>query len=546
MKTPPLRVDLPGTTRTALPHAQVGAPTPPQERIQVTVRLRPGVPLAALATGGQLADQAPQTRTYLSREELEARAGSTQADVDQVVRFAQAHGLAVVQASAAERRVQLAGNAADFGAAFGTALHEYTAPQGTYRGRVGPLTVPAPLAGIIEGVFGLDNRPQADPHFQPQPAAPGVARPRGVQQSYTPLQLAQLYDFPSQADGTGQCIALIELGGGFRPADLAAYFQGLGIGPVPAVQVVRIDGATNNPTTANSADGEVLLDIEVAAALAPQAQLVVYFAPNTSQGFLNAITAALHDNVNKPSIVSISWGSAESSWTPQALDQYNQAFQAAALLGVTVCVAAGDNGSGDGVGDGLPHVDFPASSPYVLACGGTRLVASDPTTIRSEDVWNAGVDSATGGGMSTHFAAPPYQQGLTLAPSGAGLVGRGVPDVAGNADPGTGYQVRIDGIDTVLGGTSAVAPLWAGLLARFNQALGHPVGFLNPLLYGARRGQGMRDITTGNNGAFAAVAGWDACTGWGSPSGVALLQTLQTLQTLQAPTPPAPAPPVPI
>ena len=529
MKTPPSRTLVPGSDRTALPHAHVGAPTPPQERMQVTVRLRPGISLdAAAATGGQFADQAPQARTYLSREDLDSQFAATQADVDQVVKFAQTHGLAVVHASPAERSVQLAGTAVDFGTAFGTSLHEYNTPQGTYRGRVGTLSVPTALGDIVEGVFGLDNRPQAEPHFQCRPKETGIAHPHTVHQSYTPLQLAKLYGFPAGADGTGQCIGLIELGGGFRPADLTAYFKRLGLKGVPPVQVVRIDGATNHPSTPDSADGEVLLDIEVAAAVAPKAQVVVYFAPNTSQGFLNAITAALHDKVHRPTVLSISWGSAETNWTTQALDQFNQAFQTAALLGVTVCVAAGDNGSGDGVGDGQPHVDFPASSPYVLACGGTKLLAT-PSAITSEEVWNAGPDSATGGGVSTHFAAPAYQGGLMLPPAGAVLVGRGLPDVAGDADPATGYEVRIDGLDTVIGGTSAVAPLWAGLLAGCNQLLGHPVGFLNPLLYGSLRGKGVRDITVGTNGAFGAQPGWDACTGWGSPAGTPLLKALQTL-----------------
>ena len=525
MKTPASRVPLPGTIRTALPMATIGAPTPPQERLQVTVRLRPGTSLDA-AEGGQFDDRPPQARTYLSREALEQQFGATQADVDQVVHFAQAHNLAVVHASPAERSVQLAGTAVDFGTAFGTSLHEYHAPQGTYRGRVGALTVPAALVGVIEGVFGLDNRPQAHPHFQSRPRTNIIAHPHVVSQSYTPPELARLYDFPAGPDGAGQCIGLIELGGGFRPADLKNYFKRLGLKGVPPVRVVRVDGATNHPTTPDSADGEVLLDIEVAAAVAPKAQLVVYFAPNTSQGFLNAITAALHDKVNRPTILSISWGSAETNWIPQAFDQFNQAFQTAALLGVTVCVAAGDNGSGDGVNDGQPHVDFPASSPYVLACGGTKLL-SNGASIRSEEVWNAGPDSATGGGVSSHFAAPAYQAGLTLPPTGAVLVGRGVPDVAGDADPATGYEVLIDGLGVVIGGTSAVAPLWAGLLAGCNQRLGHPVGFLNPLLYGSLRGQGVRDVTAGSNGAFAARAGWDACTGWGSPAGSPLLQALQ-------------------
>lgn len=533
MKAPNPRAVLPGSQRHLLPNAQVGPPVPENERLQVTVRLRPKQDWTSVANSSGLADIAPQDRTYLSREQLEQQLGASEADIAQVTHFAQTHGLTVVHADAAERSVQVAGTAAALSAAFGTALHEVSTPQGTFRGRTGVLTVPETLNGIIEGVFGLDNRPQADPHFQFRRPEPGRIVARGATQAFTPAELARLYNFPTALDGKGQAIGIIELGGGFRPQDLKTYFQRLQL-PIPVVKVVRVDGAQNLPTTAESADGEVLLDIEVAAAVAPGAQIVVYFAPNTSQGFLNAVAAAVHDKVNRPSVLSISWGAAEPNWTAQAMDQFNQLFQAAALVGVTVCCAAGDNGSSDGETDGQVHVDFPSSSPYALACGGTRLAAATRGIV-SETVWNVGKDSATGGGMSAHFPVPAYQQHLQLPAKGrnaksSALTGRGLPDVAGNADPNTGYEVRVDGQDTVIGGTSAVAPLWAGLIARYNQHLAKPVGFLNPLLYGSLAGKGLlRDITTGNNGAYAAAVGWDACTGWGSPNGQALLTALEAL-----------------
>jgi kumamolisin len=266
-----------------------------------------------------------------------------------------------------------------------------------------------------------------------------------------------------------------------------------------------------------------MLDIEVIGAIAPQANIAVYFAPNTDAGFLDAITTAIHDTTNKPSVISISWGGAESSWTSQAMTAMDDAFQAAAALGVTVCVASGDNGSSDAVNDGGDHVDFPASSPFALACGGTTLKA-DKSTIRAESVWNDGAGGgATGGGISTFFATPSWQATLRASRTRGNpspLSHRGVPDVAGNADPETGYTVRVDGEDSVIGGTSAVAPLWAALIARVNQATGQPAGFINPRLY--QNPQALRDITSGNNGDFAAAAGWDACTGLGSPNGAAL------------------------
>src|SRR6185312_5740179 len=205
----------------------------------------------------------------------------------------------------------------------------------------------------------------------------------------------------------------------------------------------------------------------------------------------------------------------------QAMSSMDQAFQAAAAMGITVCVASGDSGSTDGVSDGGNHVDFPASSSYALACGGTSLQASG-TVIAQEVVWNDGnpANGATGGGVSGFFALPAWQQGLDTTDTEGNrstLANRGVPDVAADADPQTGYAVLVDGANAVYGGTSAVAPLWAGLIARINALTGRAAGFVNPVLYG--QPAALRDITQGNNGGFAASPGWDACTGLGSPDG---------------------------
>jgi kumamolisin len=295
----------------------------------------------------------------------------------------------------------------------------------------------------------------------------------------------------------------------------------------PTVVAVSVDHAKNAPTgSANGPDGEVMLDVEVVGAIAPAAKIAVYFAPNTDAGFLDAITTAIHDTTHKPSVISISWGGAESTWTSQAMTAMDDAFQAAATMGITVCVASGDNGSSDGVASG-DHVDFPASSSFALACGGTSLRAS-ANAIDSETVWNDGAGGgATGGGISAVFALPAWQQGQsarTAAGESTPLTMRGVPDVAGDADPQTGYNVRVDGADTVIGGTSAVAPLWAGLIARINAINGRPGGLVNPQLYA--NANALRDVVQGNNGDFEAAPGWDACTGLGSPAGSLLAAIL--------------------
>jgi kumamolisin len=228
--------------------------------------------------------------------------------------------------------------------------------------------------------------------------------------------------------------------------------------------------------------------------------------------------------------VSISWGQSEDQWTAQARTAMDQAFADAAALGVTVCAASGDNGSTDGQTDGRQHADFPASSPHALACGGTHLEATPPTTITAETVWNNPSGGATGGGVSGTFPVPAFQTSAGVPARAGGGTGRGVPDVAGNADPATGYQILVDGKRSVIGGTSAVAPLWAALICRLAQAAGRKFGLIHTQLYhGAQPGKpqpGFRDITTGGNGAYPAAPGWDACTGLGTPDGTALLQTL--------------------
>jgi kumamolisin len=377
--------------------------------------------------------------------------------------------------------------------------------------------VPAALGAVVMGVFGIDNRPQARPHLRRHAHAAASA-------SFTPVQVAEAYAFPPGTTGKGQNVGIIELGGGFDTGDLTTYFQGLGI-DAPAVTAVSVDGGQNSPGTDSNADGEVMLDIEVVGAVAPDAAIAVYFAPNTDQGFIDALSSAVHDTTHKPSVISVSWGESEDAWSAQARIQMEQVLMEAAGLGVTVTVASGDNGSSDAVSDGQQHADFPASAPHALACGGTSLQASG-TTIDTETVWNDG-SGATGGGISRQFAMPSYQAGANLPVNvDTQATGRGVPDVCGDADPLTGYVIRVDGAEETIGGTSAVAPLWAGLIARLDEQLGTPLGFVQPVLYPLLGSGSFHDITSGDNGSYAAAAGWDACTGLGSPDGTALAAAL--------------------
>jgi kumamolisin len=528
------RLPLAGSERAPMKGAHEIGPANPNETVDVTIRLRSRAGKEPIVKPEEF-NKPVEKRKILSRKEFEQRHGADPADIARVESFAHENKLTVKEKSAARRTVILTGTVAAVSHAFGVELKQYEHPTaGRYRGRVGVIHLPSELHGIVEGVFGLDNRPQAKPHFRRRHPRVGAKDASGT--SYTPAQVAELYDYPTGLDGTGECIALLELGGGFNPTDLKNYWKQVGLSKTPTVTAVPVGNGSNSPGDPNGADGEVMLDIEVSGSIAPGSKIVVYFAENTDAGFLNAITTAIHDSTNAPSILSISWGGPESSWTQQAMTSMDEAFQSAAAMGVTVLVAAGDDGSTDGVTDGEQHVDFPSSSPNVLACGGTKLVGSG-TTISSEVVWNeeANNEGATGGGVSGFFALPSYQSsaGVPASSNPQGFAGRGVPDVAGDADPTTGYNTLVDGQSGVIGGTSAVAPLWAGLIALINQGIGKPVGFINPLLYQNPNAGDFNDITSGNNGAYSAGPGWDPCTGLGSPIGVKIASSLGVPTTQQ-------------
>jgi kumamolisin len=357
----------------------------------------------------------------------------------------------------------------------------------------------------------------------------GAAKEVWEEGSYSVPQLARLYNFPRGSDGKGQCIGLIELGGGYLQSDLDSYFAELKI-PRPQVTFVSVDGAKNKPR--DIAAHQVTLDIETAGAVAPGAKLVVYMAKNTNQSFVNAIRKATNDEENRPSVLSIAWGQPESNWDARSMNSLDEAFRDAAARGITIVCASGDGGATDGVDDGELHVDFPASSPWVLACGGTLLKRSGKN-ISDETVWNDKAGFGSGGGVSGFFPRPEWQSKAEVPLSPKGRPGRGVPDVAAHASPQVGYRVVINGAKVVIGGTSASTPLWAGLIALLNQALGKNIGFFNEMLYDKLGPQGaLRDITKGNNNVkkvtgYSARVGWDPCTGWGSPDGEKILQKLR-------------------
>lgn len=455
------------------------------------------------------APTAPETEAGLTLV-LKAEAGRTACEA-----FLAAHHLRS-EWRAPSHRLRVRGRVDDLGAAFG--LSWVQAPSGHVVAQ-GTLNLPSDLHPFVRGVIGLDERPRMRPHLKAKAFAE-TAAPEGEGSFAT--DFAARYGFPS-GDGAGQHVGLLQLGGAVAPSDLATYFAALGM-KVPDIQIVPVAGGDPNP--AMNPRWEMTLDVEVLGALVPGARISVFVAPNSVDGLLDLVEAALKGDADQPTVLSMSWGAAESAWGALELELVSDAFQSAVALGVTVLVSSGDEGSSDGATDGKQHVNFPASSPWVLGIGGTQR--SD----EKEVVWNALAEQkgATGGGVSDYFDLPEWQKEVGVPKSANdGLVRRGVPDLAAHAAEAGGYRVFVDGQWRVLGGTSAAAPLLAGLIARINATRAKPLGYLNPTIYGAAKAA-LTPIIEGSNGAYAAATGYSACTGLGVPDGVALMKAVSGLK----------------
>jgi len=559
------RIAIAGSGRKAVPSAKLLRRSDPQTKIKISifVRRNPSPPAALLAKANGISRQPIAQRSYLSPDEFDQVYGAAPSDLAEIIQFAKAAKLAVIDSSVAKRRVLVEGTVADVESAFGVELNEFEDEElGRFRGREGKIYVPENLFPIVAGIEGLDTRPAGRPRRVRTRFAPvAIKRTRAVggfanvwPGTFFPPQVASLYDYPTEFDGSGQNLAIFAFNGGDSPDPrggyslpaLQTYFQTVLKGTTPAITDVVVQGPGNDPgpdthQSSNRGDstGEVMLDLCVAGSVAPGAKIFVYFTEFSNQGWIEALNQAITDG-NDISVISISYGNPEddpnSLWTTSGVNLVSQAFEAASSKGITICCASGDDGSSDQGSNGA-YADFPASSPWVLGVGGTSLKATqgaDPQ-IANEIVWNdlalpqpAG---AGGGGVSAVFPLPPYQNGAGVPPSAnpPHLIGRGVPDVAAVADPYTGVVVMHVSGKAVepIGGTSAAAPLWASLIVRINQGLGVRVGFLNPTLYASCSTGVLNDITVGNNGAYQAGVGWDACTGFGSPDGNKLLHALK-------------------
>lgn len=540
------KVHLPGSIRKPLNGAEIIRDAPRDKLINVSVYGATRLSTEKLPDPEQFSLKPPGKRKYLSCDHVNELLATDPKHLDLITEYLSKSGLKVSKQPNCKRSVSATGPVGKFQEAFGTKLCIWRHSSGNYRGRTGPLTVPAHLQHVIRGAFGLDNRRVGYSYLR-RLHSPALGRSFAAPQTFRATDLARLYSFPSNTDGSGQTVAVLAFNGaigetgesatgGFSEKILKDYFKSTLKLSFPGISTIVVQGPGNspNPESGNDVSDEIMLDLTMVGATAPGAKIVVYFSEFTEQGWVNAINRIVQDHA--PTIVSCSYGNPETSlssdpqsiWSNAAIVNANQAFQMAALKGVTILAASGDNGSSDGERSTLAHADFPASSPWVTGCGGTRLKVSG--TRLSESVWNDGPGSSGGGGISDLFPLPAYQANSSVPPSvnPGHVIGRGIPDVAGNGDPQTGVEVpQLQGAPEPIGGTSAVAPLWAGLIARVNQATGAKAGFMNPFLYKFCATGVLNDVTSGNNGRYNASKGWDACTGLGTPNGDKLVKAFK-------------------
>lgn len=392
--------------------------------------------------------------------------------------------------------IDFKGKVSDINRMFQTEIGEFKFDGKKYYSELSEVVIPYGL-DFVGNVIGLNNVPKFKHHSQNS----------NMKTGFTPVDIAELYDFPLYFRGANRNIAIIELGGGYRQDELEYYFLNyLKNDNMPTIIPIPLDGATNNPKDPISE--KVMFDIEVAGAIAKCSTIVVYFAPNNDLGFYDAIYFAITNLNYRPCCLSISWGAPESENTSTFMESVNLLFKEGVKNYMNIFCSSGDSGSSDGL-PGL-NVDFPSSSPYAIACGGTKIIVENKKIV-NEIVW-----SGSGGGYSNIFTKPAYQdiEGTQ----------RGVPDLAGNADPDTGYIILYNKELKVMGGTSAVASLYAGLNAICSQALGS-VRFFNDIIY-KYENEVCYDIVEGSNGPdgkWDAKVGWDACTGNGRIYGVRFL-----------------------
>lgn len=478
-------------------------------------------------------NQIPTTlKINLDENDLYAHTGAIKAVED----FANKYSLIIKNKKNQERWIALEGIVDNVEKALHIKLRKFFLDGNPYYFHNGEVPIPEELKGFVEGITGINHEPIKTQKVFPDEKALKKSLMRGL--AVNPQDFARLYNFPKKLDGTGQCIGIISLGGGYDDACLQSYFDKINI-PLPDISWTSVDGGKNNPRVNPMYDYEVYMDIEIAAALAPGAKIVVYFAKNTRADVIKSIKKAVYDTENKPSVISMSWGCLENEFTEIERLTLNHVLKEAAARSVTVLTSSGDLGSsGTNSGMGL-NVQLPASNPYVLAVGGTEVHHEDGSII-NEKVWQQtltvmtkSTTAASGGGFSKYWGIPGYQLNSILKEDYK-QAKRGIPDVAANASTYPGIFIQVHESEQISLGTSAATPLWAALIARINQylaSLGLPTaGFINPFIYQNELSHAFNQITEGSNGAYLADPGWDPCTGLGTPNGDVLMRKIAAMK----------------
>ena len=520
---------LAGSEPAAAPDNVRVADVPNDAAFGVTVRVRRRRRLDRSLTDGA---DGPET---LDRATLTDLFGATRADLDAVAQFAASHGIVAADSNPAARSVALHGTAAQFTAAFGTRLDVYDGPGGKARSHDGGILLPPELAPVVRAVIGFDDRRAAYSCIVRGRLAPLPGS------AFLPAHLAAAYRLPRRFDGAGQRIGVIGFATDIPRADLDAGCRLLGIA-APSLHVVppAADDWVADDRSAQDRDALAAM-LQLLAALAPRGELVVHLAAPTERGCIEALAAAVHGTDPPIDVLCVGWAGAEEGWSVQAALAIDDILTDAAMLGITVCAASGDDGAGLAPGSDTASVSLPASSPHALACGGTRLGLAGgmawgaPWWAPWESVWNDAAvgGGAGGGGVSERFAVPAWQRahGPPLSVRTAAS-GRGVPDVAAAAAPFPGLLCMLDGAAVACGGTALSAALWAALIARINQGTGRSQGFITPHLYALPQAGAFNSVlfggieTTGRVGGYFARPGWDVCTGLGTPRGEDLLRGL--------------------
>jgi kumamolisin len=524
-------------------------PIDPRQVIRATIVVRSRVTDSDLRVAvEEHARKSPTRRASLTRDEFMRRYGATLSDLSRVAAYARSRGLRVIEAHRGRGAVVVSGRVGVFARAFNVEFAAARYQNLVFLGHRSQIFVPEELSSVVLGVLGFDDRPLWRPHVATI----------GARGAVSPAVVARAYQFPAGATGRGQTIAILLPYGGFRTSDLRSFFRRQGE-RLPRVEILNVEGQSNAPASladirafcgalngrkpsSSSMRGqsatrvlwsmEAALDIELAGALAPGATILACFVPDNPRGKFEGTTRALLHR-SRPSILSSSWSAHEHDVPPSLLYVMNRVYMFAALMDVTVCCATGDDGGSPGERE---RVHYPASSPYVLACGGSTY--PNPQASRFETVWNErvlGQSMSTSGGFSRAFSRPSWQRSrVRWRHRNSG--GRAIPDVAAKADFKAGYEIVVAGRPVALGGTSAATPTWAALIACLNQALGARVGLIGPWLYQRHARSALRSVKHGTNGTYRATSGWDPCTGLGTPIGDALLDVLRQPHEMRQPT----------